>query len=181
MVENKFERVAEDDPNRCQAVDSHGQCIYGAVEGGTNCPRHGGGNQIRSQAAAGLKNYRLTKWQAQADQKVSSTGLKSLRDEIAILRMVLEERLNRCNDAQELMMMSGPISELVMKIEKIVTSCNKLERSMSLLLDKQALLQFASEVVKIITEELSVIKDSEPIIANIADRIINALHTDEET
>lgn len=142
--------------------------------------KHGGNRQILSQKRKGLRNYRLTKFKDRIDRHVNSTGLKSLRDEIAILRVVLEERINSCNDATELMMYSGPISELIMKIEKIVVSCNKLEQSMSMLLDKQALLQFASETVRVISEELGEVENSEMIMERIADRIINNLKNDNE-
>ena len=179
MTENKFIRVEEDDPNRCQSVDDRGQCIYKAVEGGTCCLRHGGNRQQGSLQAAGLKNYRLTQWKAQADEQANSSGLKSLRDEIAILRVLMQERLNRCTDATELMLASGPLSDLVMKIERVVTSCNKLEKSMSMMLDKQALLQFAGEAVSIITEELAFLENPEPVLEMIADRLIQTLSGDE--
>ena len=141
--------------------------------------RHGGNKQIQSQAMKGLRNYRLTKFKGSVDHHINSSGLKTLRDEIAILRVILEERLNSCSDTTELIMYSGPISELVMKIEKIVVSCNKLEQSMSMVLDKQALLQFASETVRVISEELGEVDNAEMIMEKIADRIISNLKSEE--
>jgi len=179
MAENKFIRVEEDDPTRCQGVDKSNQCPYKAVEGGTYCLRHGGNKQQEANTAKSLRTYRLTKWKSSVDHHVSQSGLKGLREEIAILRVIMEERLNQCDDASTLLIMSGPISELAMKIEKIVTSCSKLEKSMSMVLDKQALLQFAGEVVGIITEELSSIPDSEETLETISDRIINSLSSEE--
>jgi hypothetical protein len=170
------------DPNRCQATDIRGQCPYKAVEGGTVCMKHGGNKQIAAQERQSLNNYRLTKFKymEQLNQHANSDGLKSLRDEIAILRVLMQERLERCTDSTELMMHSGPISDLVMKIDKIVTSCHKIERSMGALLDKKKLIQFSGEVVQIISEELADVENSEMIMEQIADRIIQAMGDDED-
>jgi len=162
----------EDDPNRCQAVNSQGQCNNKAVPGGENCMAHGGNKQVNKVEADSIRNYRLIKWQAKLSSKVNSPGIKSLRDEIGILRMVLEERLNQCEDASGLMIMSHTISDLVVKIEKLVSSCHKLEGSMGNLLDKQSILQFAAEIITIITEVLG--KDSDKV-SLIADRIIGLI------
>lgn len=41
-----------------------------------------------------------------------------------------------------------------MKIDRLVNSCHKLEGSLGQLLDKQAILNFASEVINVITDNL---------------------------
>jgi hypothetical protein len=58
----KWERVAEDDPNRCQAVDGAGQCPYKAVEGTKYCPRHGANKTLATTKAEAIRNYNLGKW-----------------------------------------------------------------------------------------------------------------------
>ena len=145
-----------DDPHRCQAtIPSKGQCINMASKTedgkyGSFCMAHGGNRFIEKEKKDSLRNYQLDKFKARLSRHAESPGIKSLRDEIAILRMMLEERLNRCKDETDLVLQSGPISDLVMKIDKIVGSCHKLEGSMGQLLDKQAILQFASEVIEVI-------------------------------
>ena len=84
----------------------------------------------------------------------------------------MEERLNKCSDATDLILQSGPISDLVMKIEKVVASCHKLEGQMGTLLDKQAILQFAQAVISIIASEL---EGQEAIIDAIATKILTSL------
>ena len=144
-----------DDPNRCQAVHARGQCENLATrtesgDYGKFCLAHGGGSHVKKAAAESLRNYQLDRFKARLDRHASTPALKSLRDEVGILRMIMEERLNRCTDTNDLILQSGPISDLVTKIEKVVSSCHKLEGSMGELLDKSAILQFASEIIDIV-------------------------------
>ena len=153
-------------PNRCQTTNTRGQCHnLGAMQPDgkrlKTCLPHGG--KLKSTK----RNYNLTKWRARLDAKADAVGIKSLREEIGILRIMLEERLERAQDPMDLILQSGPISELVMKIERVVTSCHKLEGSMGQLLDKQALLAFATSVIGIITECV----EDETVRQSIAERI----------
>jgi len=83
----------------------------------------------------------------------------------------MEERLDQCTDASELIMQSQQIADLVMKIEHIVTSCNKLDDKLKRVVDRSQLLQFASETIDIIA---SIITD-EIILNTISDRILSAI------
>ncbi len=171
----------EEHPNRCQAVNVQGQCRNLGIEllnGGytANCLAHGGNKQRDSQKALSLRNYRVDKWRAKLQRLGNTPDIKNLRDEIGILRLLMEERLNKCADATDLILQSGPISDLVMKIEKVVASCHKLEGSMGMLLDKQAILQFAQTVIGIIAAEL---EGQEEVIDKIATRILENLGNHE--
>lgn len=178
-----FSRVPyPEHPNRCQSVNSVGQCLNLAVilpDGsyGTNCLAHNGNMQINRAKVNGLRNYNLSKWQARVEQFGSSSDVKSLRDEIGILRLLMEERLNRCQDAQDLILQSAPIADLVMKIEKVVASCHKLEGSMGQLLDKQAILQFAQQVIAIIGAALV---GQEEKIDQIASEIVKVISPEQD-
>ncbi len=66
----------------------------------------------------------------------------------------------------DLILQSQAISAMVMNIERVVSSCHKLEGSMGHLLDKQAILQFAQEVISIITKTLDGDDDRLTIIAD---------------
>lgn len=132
------------------------------------CHLHGANKTIEAQKSKSLSNYHLTKWRAKLERHAASPEIKSIREEIGILRMMLEEKLEQCNTPMELMIASGPIADMVLKIEKCVTSCHKLEGSMGQLLDKQAILQFAGEVINIISD---IVTDEAKINA-IADKIM---------
>jgi hypothetical protein len=168
-----IEKVAEDDPRRCQATNNQGQCRNKAVDGCSNCIAHGGARQDHSNKMQNMRNYRLTKWNARIQEKGDSSAVKSLRDEIGILRILMEERLQSCTSESDLILHSGPISDLVMKIERVVASCHKLEGAMGQLLDKQAILQFAAKVINILGEELVAHPE---VVAKVADRIMESFN-----
>jgi hypothetical protein len=169
--EPSYERVEPDDPRRCQHVTVQGQCLIISHPGSKYCYPHGGASTAHAAKRKELRNYRLTKWKARVQEKGDSEHIKSLRDELGILRVILEERLESCKSSMDLILHSGQISDMVMKIERVVSSCHKLEGSMGQLLDKSAILQFASQVLTIIGDEVQ----DEAALARIADRITNVL------
>lgn len=161
------------DPYRCQAVTSKGQCLNKGAKlddtYGGFCRVHGGNKTQEAFEAKKVRNYRIGKYQAALERQTDSTAIKSLREEIGILRMLMEEKLNRCTDTAGLLLESHAISDLVLKIEKLVVSCHRLEGSLGQTLDKQAILQFASEIITIIGEKL---EGQEDLIEEIADEIV---------
>lgn len=160
-------------PDRCQGIRyGQGQCINLAAAHSPFCLCHGGNTGAESVERKALSNYRLTKWQARLEDKTSQTEIKSLRDEIGILRVVMEETINHCTSDMELTIQSSKIADLAMKLEKLVSSCHKLEGSMGKLMDKSAILQFAAEVVEIICKEL---KGDEEKISAIGEQIFHAV------
>lgn len=168
MSDNVDKCASSDDPNRCQAAGKIGQCSNLRIEGSKYCMMHGGAIVAGREKKEAVRNYQLGKWQARVEKHADSEIVKSLREEIGILRIMLETRFEQCEDAQDLLLQSGPISELVLKVEKLVTSCDKLEGRMGNLLDKQAILNFASQIIDVIANNI----DDEAIINKIADEII---------
>lgn len=160
MSDNKYEVVPEESPDRCQAVHPKGQCRYKQVAGAAYCPMHGGNKGAESKNAKSLSNYRLSKWQLRVDEFAGHDKVKSLREEIGILRILLEETVNKCSDTVDLVLNSSKIADLVAKIEKLVVSCHRLESNLGLMLDKQAAMQLASEFVEIIGRH---VKDEEAL------------------
>ena len=156
-----------DDPERCQGVGKHGQCQCKVIPGSKFCKMHGG----PTVHTEGVRNYRLTRWQAQLERMGDNPNIKSLRDELAILRMLMEERLNLCKDSHDLLLQSHVISDLATKIEKVVTSCTRLDHQLGRTLDKSAILNFANEVIQILGEEIS----DTTVLDRIATKIIESV------
>jgi len=170
-IEQKFIRCAEDDPNRCQAFGRNGQCPFRAVEGGHVCQRHGGNTVENRVETANLRNYYLTRYHEKVARLSNQPEIKSLRDEIGIVRMIVESKLNAIEDDTDLMLQSGQISDLVMKIKALVESCDKIDFRMGQLLDKKYIEQFAQSIITIITEELDDDEKIEVIITRILEAI----------
>ena len=159
MADNIEKAEFPEDPERCKGVCASGQCPNKGLrrsDGSVHdfCKVHGGFASEKSEIRDNLRNYQLTKFKARHDRHASSPQIKNLRDEVGILRMMMEEKLNKCADDNDLILQSGAISDLALKIEKVVGSCHKLEGSMNQLLDKQAILQFASEMIAVISNEI---------------------------
>lgn len=112
---------------------------------------HGGNRAGVVKKKENIRLYNLAKFQTRVDNFAQNPKVKGLREDIGILRMVLESTLNKCNDEHDLIMFSPKISELVMKIEKVVTSAHRLENNMGELLDKMAALQLGEEIVQLIS------------------------------
>lgn len=171
MAKYPLIRVEEDASDRCQSGGKGGQCPYQVIEGTKYCGRHGGNKQLQREEKVRIRQYRLQVWQERLAEFSESSDVKSLRDEIGILRLVMEATLNQCEDSQALLLHSHKISDLATKIEKIVVSCDRIEKTMGLLLDKAAALTLANKIVEIISDNIS-----DPIVVDkISGGIITAL------
>jgi len=172
--------VELDDPTRCQHTGRVGQCRNQAAprdptdpsQGfGRFCPVHAGFSDQRKAQQAAARMYKLELWQARMGQFADHDAIKSLREEIGILRLLMEERFKLCQTTTDLMLHSPVIADLVMKIEKVVASCNTLEGKMGMHLEKAELMQFAARVVEIVGSYV----DDPKIIDNIANALLSTL------
>lgn len=155
-IEKKLERVeAPDDPSRCQSVYKHGQCPYKSVAPSKYCQMHGAHAAVNAHKAVMKRQYNLAQWQSRTEEFADHDNVKTLRDEIGITRMLLENMLVRCADGTDLLLYSSKIGELVSKVERLVVSCNRLESSMGMLLDKAAALNLAGQMVEIISRHIT--------------------------
>jgi hypothetical protein len=146
----KWDHTKHSPSERCEGTISTGQCINCKVPGADYCPNHGANKQLQARNREAVRNYRLQRWKQRVGEMAESDSIKSLREEVGILRVILEEMLNQCNDSTDLLLYSQRMSDLVMKIEKLVSSCDRLENRMGLLLSKDSVLQLAATYVQII-------------------------------
>lgn len=165
-------RIKEpEDPNRCQANSSQGQCLLVRCEGSEYCPVHGGAKKMKALAKQSYRNYQSEIYRQRLNRFAEGDGLKSLRDEIGILRIMTEALLNRCKDDHELIMKSTPLADLVMKIEKLVTSSQKLDVSLGVMMDKAQATQMMAEVIDVIGKHVdgdkldAIIEDIQSILS----------------
>jgi hypothetical protein len=155
-MKHEVTRVSsETDLERCQAGTSKGQCMNRQVANTEFCPAHGGPAILAKQDQAAIRRFKKSKWFAQiADEHGDQDSLKSLTGEIALLKILQAEILNRCNTRHELIMNQGQLSDLVVKTEKLVTSAHKLQKDMAGLIDRSVLMHFASQIIEIIVAEI---------------------------
>lgn len=172
-------RVEDGDPDQCLSMGKHGQCRFKRVPGGNHCEIHGGNKIIESQNKKSLNLYRLSKWEARIRELSLPETLKSLNEEMGILRIMLEERVNACTSATQLVLNSAGISELIVKIRDTAKVVHNLDVATGKTLDKTALTQFASEIISILSKHvdpdtLSLVADD---LEEALERVGGTLHT----
>lgn len=166
-----WERVEEDDPRRCQAVrPTVGQCMNRAVDGSNYCYAHGGNKGEEKKKKQNMNNFRLNMHKERAEELNNSDEITSLKDEVTLLRILIEERWNRCSNQQELLLSSGPLSDLIMKCSALVEKCHKLDTKLGNLLDRSKIIQFAQIIIEIISKHVD-----EEILESISSEIDSAL------
>ena len=171
-MQNTLIRVQPEDPHRCQSyVQSEGvQCGFKAVEGSRFCIMHGGRHSIESNRVASLSQYRLKKYQKRHGEFLENAKLRSVDEEISILRMVLEEIINMANSEVELMLYSQKISDLVRDITKCVQVADKLATKAGMVIGRQEAMVIGNRVVDILATHIT----DEALLLKIADQIGDA-------
>ena len=154
-----------DHPNRCQAIaragnasgEAGGQCMYFASENSSYCAIHGGNSGQQSAVKQEMNLYRVRKYQKRITDMKLANGARTIDEELAIMRMVLEEVLNKCELEGDmgLMLYSTKISELVNNIKNCVITADKLATRAGLLLGRSEALVIAGKVVQILSEEIT--------------------------
>lgn len=138
----------------------HLGCDKDAIDGCTLCEIH------KSRKQAKLEVYG-TRWAAKIQSKVDVSRVANLREEVAIVRMMLEARLNLIKSEEELVIHSQALGDLTLKIEKLVASCHKFDKETQTLLAKEDLMRMIEQVIAVVSEE---VKDAD-LLLRISDRI----------
>ncbi len=168
---NKFTKVEADSGVRCQVIIPQGQCQYEQVVGSEFCIMHGGIHAVRSQKAKEIRNYRFQKYKERIDELADNSGIKSLREEIGVLRVLLEQTVNRCKSDTDLLLYSSKISDLALKIEKLVTSCHRIESSLGFMMDKVTVLNISTQIVNILSTHVTQQEVLDVVISEITNLI----------
>ena len=150
-----MERVVDlADPRRCQASIGTGQCMMVAVEGAAYCTIHGHGYKPPEK---GKRQYFLTRAEDRAKLAAFAEhdDIKSLRDEIALTRMVIEELWNSGNTPAERLNNYGRVNTHILTLEKLVKTCNLIEERLGTLLSKPTLLRIGQQICQVLVNQLS--------------------------
>lgn len=172
---NAMPRIADPD-KRCQHVSDKAQCINEQVEGSLYCKGHDFRAEGRVEASR-LRHYLLTdaRYSGRLATLSDHEDIKSLREEIAFARMLIETRFNMIANEGELLAACGTLNSLLLTVERLVKACNQVERNLGTLLAKPTIVALGREIIEIIIDELEDIDDSDVIIDKISDRIIPAI------
>lgn len=144
-------RCAEDDPNRCQsyAGSGGGQCPFLAIPGGPTCPLHGNHTVVHEETT-GLYNFKRTEVLHRLSQFKKHPDANRLTTELGVLRLTLEELINRCDTNYDLIAASGQMTILIQNIERLLISNRKIEKQMSELLTLEQVVMMAQAFFNIV-------------------------------
>jgi len=154
-------RVESDDPRRCQHVCGYGQCNYAVVDDdksqltGKYCAAHLPTYDPTKRKDFQLKRYKLSVYHSRVGELFKNEEFKSLREEIAILRMTLEQLMNQLQTPWDFMVYGNRVESVIEKIGKLTVMGHKLETSLGQVLDKPTLTTFADEVIRILSDEVT--------------------------
>ena len=167
------------DPHRCQANTQKGQCTHVAATDHQYCPYHLKDRDIEDKIS--LRAYILTNTDIaeSAGRHSQVEELKSLREEIALCRSLVEQRLNMVKSDADLLAAVGQVNSLFLTLEKLISSCHRLETSLGNLLSKASLLELAKSIVEIVMDELEGVENFEEIVDNISERMVAQIATYE--
>jgi hypothetical protein len=122
---------------------------------------------------ANRQQYLLTdpRFQTRLAQLGTADEIKSLRDEVAIARLLVEERLNKIKNDQDLFSACGSINALLLTIEKLVSRSHILEQNLGQLYHRSTIIQMMQAFVEIVDEEVRLLEGGVGAIDRIVERI----------
>lgn len=173
MDEVKLTRCDPDDPRRCKTAHRGQQCPYLAEENDEYCVRHAF-HVERKVEKANIRNYHLTKFRARLEDKIASPKVKTLTEEVGILRLVLESVLEKVKDDFELILYSSKITELVTSIRSTLEVSMKIEEKANLTLDRGQVMVIASKIIDIISKNVD-----EANVSTVAEQILLAFEVED--
>jgi hypothetical protein len=106
--------------------------------------------------------------------------LKSLREEIALARAMIERRLNLVESDADFLQACGTVNTYLLTLERLISSCHKLEVNLGALLSKGAIVSLAQEMVGILMDELEHIDGYEQIVDRVSNRMVELIAEQEK-
>lgn len=170
---------------QCEYLSSYGQCPKSAVKDDHFCEEH---TSRVNQNKVGV--YLITNrfFGESAVRHAESDKIKSLVGEIAILRALLERRLNSIENEAEAVSMAGTIKDNMLAIDKLINSWHAMDVKLGNVLSKNALLKLAQDIIEIITKTIRPFEnktvttpDVDEAIETIADAIVEAVAAQENS
>lgn len=176
MSESHMTKCDPSDPHRCQATVAKGQCPNLATEGSKYCLKHTHNSNDHENR---VRHYLLSnpELQTRLNRHAAVEEVRSLREEIHLARMMVEARLDLVEegDRGEMLAAFSSVNTLLQTVEKLVSSCHRMEISLGGLLSKGSVLALGQEIVMILVDELQEIDGHEEIIDCISERVIKAI------
>jgi hypothetical protein len=158
---------------KCEFTTATGQCTEEALEGDRYCSLHTHLDPDKHQKR--MYNLLKYKYRTRYEQIGEHESLRSLREEVAMAKMMLEETFNSIHNDSEFLASRADLAHQLATVEKLVSSMLKMEVSMGTLISKPTLLKIASDIVQILLDKLKDVAGHELLIDEISAEIIKTI------
>lgn len=159
--------------NQCQGTTATGQCPLEAVPNTPYCAMHNGNAVAKSQERQSLNLYRVTKYKERIREHADHPKIRTLAEEIALVRILIEERLAtiaNSDDPNMMLLHSGPLVAMIDRVRTLLETSVKLDEKLGVLLSQEQADAFTDTIMQILSEE---IKDPD-VLTRIAHRLVEA-------
>lgn len=166
--------------DQCEGMTARGRCPFKHTPNSAMCEMHNGNMIEKSLERKRVDLYKINKYQEKMRHISGHPDMRSLHNEIALLRIMIEDRFNMVNEENDLLIHGGAIADLISKVNVSVMNMNKLEEKLGVLLSKEQAETFVDVLLTIIQEEVT---DADTIvkIANRVAQAFNGLSNNSET
>jgi len=161
--------------NRCKASGDKGQCPHDAAEGSDFCPLHHGRSTLADRLKSNMYKLAKQKHRDKLARFVEHEEIKSLREEISLTRILIEERFNVIENESDLLAAIGGLNTLLLTVERLVKSAHTIEQNLGSLLAKSSVLVMGRQIVEVIVEELHDMPGYEEVVDRISERIVECI------
>lgn len=161
--------------SKCLEVIKDEQCTHDAIPGTNYCERHTKDLSLLPEKQQYLIDS--VKEQRRLLQLSTSEQIHSLHDEIALMRRLIERRFNMIQDDDEatFLLHSGPVTAMVLAMEKLVKTSFKIETDLQQLMSRERVLQLAQALVMVIIDEIKHLPDYESVADRVTDRALEVV------
>ena len=152
----KIQRVSDPfDPNRCNAtIPSTGQCHLLSVPGSHYCPCHGGNKALEAKNKANIYDMKLAEFRSRLTDLTNSDTIKSLRDEVALVRFLIQKHISSFETKSELITHSAAITQMILTVESLAQSCLTVEHSLDSVMDTEDAFGLAFKIIEYTMEKI---------------------------
>lgn len=152
----------------CAGVMRNGiRCTFAPEEGDIYCRR------CRTVKPRTRYEYHL----ATSAPQVPHSAVFDLTEESRLLKRLIAARAAQVKDDNSLILAAGPISDMVLKLQKLVIAAADLEEKKGELISREAAMRLIGNIMSIVADE---VQDVE-ILERINDRILDTLANPGET
>lgn len=156
--------------DQCEHTGKRGRCTAPKADGSDFCLTH-------SDEADRIRGYRISnpELRERFEHHSRSDLFASLRQEVDLLRSMIEDRVSQANTPAERINVFNAVRPALVDVVKCIETLSKLERQNNIVLGKEALAWLNKEIIQILIGELAEVPGYETIIDRVAAKLAAAL------